>query len=346
MRAAFYEGPRTIHVRDTADPVPGDGELVIQVKACGLCGTDMRSYKHGHDRLQPPRILGHEFAGVVIEKGSSVHDWNVGDRVGVPPIVFCGECPVCRQGVFNLCPHQEIIGFHRDGGFSEYVLIPERAVRAQSVSRIPDHVTFVQATLAEPMGCVINSQELGRIQPGDVFLGIGAGPLGIIQAELAKDAGASMVIVVEEGEARRRAAASFRSVDVVIDPAEQDVTAEVRRLTDGRGADVVMIVRASPRVQAAALDWVAPRGRIVLFGGLPKGGSHVLLDTNIIHYKEAAVVGATGCTPRQYRRALDILASGAIDTDRLITHRFKLENIADAFEQKLFGAGLKAVIEP
>lgn len=346
MKAAIFEGPRLLRVAEVPEPPLAEDHLLIEVKACGVCGTDLRIYKHGHHRVSTPRVLGHELVGVIAKSSPSLEGFKVGDRVGIPPIMPCGECPMCRRGVTNLCHRLEILGFHRDGGFARYVAIPASAAQRAGITHIPDEIGDVEATLAEPIGCVLNALELADVKAGDTVLVVGAGALGIVNAEVAKMLGASRVIVAEESAERLNVARTFSSIDELIDLSTEDLPGGTARVTGGEGADVIVVVRSSPRIQADALEALAPRGRVVLFGALPRGASHVTLDTNIIHYKEAAVVGATGCVPRQYRRALDLLARGTVKTDRLITHRFPLDQIQEAFDRKLSGEGLKMVIEP
>lgn len=345
MKAAVYDGPRSLRVIEVADPSPAEDHLLIEIKACGICGTDLRIYKHGHHRVTPPRILGHELVGILAKSSPDLEGFQVGDRVGIPPILPCGDCSLCRRGITNLCPRAEILGFHRDGGFAEYVVVPVDLARNAGITSIPQGLGDVEATLAEPMGCVLNGLELAGVRSGDTVLVVGAGPLGIIHGEIAKMLGASRVIVAEESDERLEVARSFPSIDEVIDLKAEDLPGGTARLTGGYGADVISVVRSNPQIQADSLEALAPRGRLILFGALPRGASHVTLDTNIIHYKEAAVVGVTGCQPRQYRQALDMLASGNVRTDQLITHRFPLDQIQEAFDRKLSGEGLKMVIE-
>ena len=193
MIAAIYKGIGNMVVEDVPTPSIQDGELLVKVKVCAICGGDLRTFHHGHAAIKPPIILGHEFAGEIVAVGAGVDRYAVGDRVIVAPGIGCGHCSYCLSGNQHLCYHRLTLGHQYHGGFAEFVRIPAIAVQAGNVNLIPDSVDYLSATLAEPLACVINGQEAMQIQLGDTVAVIGTGPIGIMHAELARPRGAGKV---------------------------------------------------------------------------------------------------------------------------------------------------------
>ncbi|WP_067973641.1 zinc-dependent dehydrogenase [Nocardiopsis trehalosi] len=346
MKVARFYAPGDIRIEQAEEPEPGPGELKLRVRNCSTCGTDAKIFRHGHHHIAPPRVIGHEIAGEVVAAGSEAGDWAVGDRVQVIAAIPCGTCPDCRRGWRTICPNQESMGYQYDGGFAEYMIVPAKVLAVDGVNRIPDPVGFAEASVAEPLACVLNGQELARVGEGDTVVVMGAGPIGCLHVRMARANGAAQVILVEPNRARLDAAAAVVRPDAVVCGAETDPIDEVRKLTDGRGADVVITAAAAGKAQEDALQMAARRGRISFFGGLPKDNPVIACDSNLVHYRELTIVGANGSSPDHNRRALDLIASGAVPVSDLITHRMGLDDVLTAIETVIAGDAIKVTIAP
>lgn len=345
MKAAILERVGEMDVTDVERPEATLGGLVVELGVCGICRTDAKMYRGGHRDLQFPRILGHEVAGTIAEIGKSVEGYEVGMRVQVAPGLACGACQYCLTGAPNMCDHMRIFGFHLDGGFAEYMAVPADAVRSGCVNPLPDGLSFEYASLAEPLACCINGQRLTRVGMDDVVAIIGSGPIGILHAQLAHSLGAKSVILIEKDARRLRNAGHIAKADMYVDASSEEPVDAVTAATDGRGADVVIIACSDAHAQLQGVKMLAKRGRMSMFSGLPAETPTIALDSNKIHYKEAQIVGAYGCTSLQNRQAVSLLASGRVDMSKLVTHRFKLDNVLDGLDVIKFRKGLKAVID-
>ncbi|HOC02339.1 MAG TPA: alcohol dehydrogenase catalytic domain-containing protein, partial [bacterium] len=188
-KAALLVNIEDLKIVDREIPQIGKNEILLRVKACAICGTDIKVFHHGHKHIVFPRVTGHELSGVIEKIGEDIKKYKVGDRVTVAPAIPCGECYYCRRGWQSMCDNLKTIGYQFDGGFAEYMVIPEVAIRNGCVNIIPDGLSFDEAALAEPLACVINGQQLSRVEMGDTVLIVGAGPIGCLHAELAKNIG-------------------------------------------------------------------------------------------------------------------------------------------------------------
>ena len=343
MKAAFFHQPGSIAIEEVPVPKAAKGQIVVQVKAAAICGTDQRIYKFGHFKIREgdKRVLGHETAGVVAEVGPGVTAFKPGDRVAVPPNVGCGVCRMCQKGFNHLCPDYEAFGISYDGGFQEYLLIPENAVG--NVIKIPASLSFAAAAMVEPFSCAYNSWQALRTAPGDSVLIVGAGPIGACHVMINKLAGAVKILVADVSAERLEEIRRF-GADVVIDSAKENLKDAVMRHTDGEGADVVITACSVPEIQAIALEVAATRGRINFFGGMPKGKENVTLNTNLIHYKEMIALGTTGSSMDHYLESMRIAASGKVDIGALATATYPLAEIQAAFDNALAGRGMKTLI--
>ena len=345
MKAAVLEGLDRLIVKDVPTPEVEEGGVLVRVHACAVCGSDIRMFHHGNPRLKPPAIMGHESSGVVAAIGGNVTKFKVGDRVAVGADVPCGECPFCVAGIGNNCQINYAMGYQFPGSFAEYVHLNRIVVNHGPVHKIADHVSYDEAALAEPLGCVLNALELSSVRLGDTVVIIGAGPIGCMIIEVARRMGATKVIVVQRSRPRLEMAQQF-GADVYICSSEDDAVARVREETGGLGADVILTACPSPQAQVDAINMAKNRARVNFFGGLPKDKSQVTLDTNVIHYKELFIMGAHGCVPRHHQMAVDLIASGAIKIGRYISHRFPLERTAEAFAAAESHAGMRVVVNP
>ena len=341
MKAARLHGIGDLRVEEVATPRPRPGELLVRVGAGQVCGTDIRMYKQGAPAITPesPLIPGHEIAGVIEALGDGVSGYEAGTRVAVAPNYGCGICDTCISGNTQSCASSQALGVTRDGGFAEFVVVPEPAVRQGNIARVPDHVSLQEAALAEPLSCVYNALERHNVQPGDVVLIIGAGPIGLMHAKLHRMAGAGAVIMNDVLPERLAQCRSLEPGVITATPDElPDVLADVSR---GRGADIVVTAAPAPATHQLALELVAVNGTVSFFGGLPKDHQVVPINTNLIHYKQIWVTGTTRQSLRQYRRVLELIERGLINLDGLMTKAVDLDRIQEVFDDTMNGRGLK-----
>ncbi|MEU3015942.1 MULTISPECIES: zinc-dependent dehydrogenase [unclassified Nocardiopsis] len=346
MLVARFYAPGDIRLEQAPEPTPGPGQLKIAVVNCSTCGTDVKISKHGHHHIRPPRVIGHEIAGRIVEVGEGVDGWSEGDRVQVIAAIPCGTCAECSDGRFTVCSNQESMGYHYDGGFAEYMIIPEAVLAVDGVNRVPDNVDLAEASVAEPLACVLNGQEIAGVGEGDTVVVMGAGPIGCLHVRLARAKGAAKVFLVDLNRGRLDMSAALVEPDAAICGEETDAVAEVLRLTDGRGADLIITAAASGRAQEDALQMAARSGRISFFGGLPKDAPVIQLDANVVHYKEISIFGANGSSPEHNKRALELISSGAVPVADLITERMPLSDVHKAIETVASGTAVKVTIEP
>ncbi len=346
MNAAIFEDLNTLSLRDVAVPQCDENSVLVKVKACAVCGSDLRIYHHGNSRVVPPQILGHEIAGEVADVGRNVTKFKVGDRVAIGADVPCGECSFCEAGIGNNCQINYAMGYQFAGGFAEYLLLNRIVVNHGPVHKIPDHVSFDEAALAEPLGCVLIALELAPVRLNDVVVLIGAGPIGLMLCDVAKAIGASKVILINRSVQRLEIAKQLQSADVYICSSEESSVARVLLETVGLGADVIFTACPSPEAQVDAIAMAKNRAKVNFFGGLPKDNCIVPLDTNVIHYKELFISGAHGAMPIHHQRAIDLIASGRMDVKKFISHRFSLTDIQKAFETAEGHRGLRVIVNP
>ncbi len=316
MRVARFYAPGDIRLEDADEPSPGPNEVKIRVRQCSTCGTDVKISKHGHHHLVPPRVIGHEIAGEVVEAGANVSGWTAGDRVQVIAAMPCGTCADCRGAGRPSVPTRPPSATTTTAGSRSSWWCREAVLAVDGLNRIPDGVSFAEASVAEPLACVVNGQELAGVGQGDDVVVVGAGPIGCLHVRLARANGARRVFLVELNRSRLDMAAAAVEPDAAICSAEVDAVDEVRKLTDGRGADVVITAAASGAAQEEALQMAARSGRISFFGGLPKDKPTITLDSNLVHYRELTIVGANGSSPAHNKRALELIASGQVPVAR------------------------------
>lgn len=344
MRVVRFHAPGDVRLEEAPEPRPGPGEVKLRVHNCSTCGTDVKIWRHGHHHIVPPRIMGHEIAGEVVE--SNDPRWSVGDRVQVIAAIPCGQCDQCRRGQLTVCPHQESIGYHYEGGFAEYLVVPAKVLAVDGLNRIPDTVSYAEASVTEPLACVLNGQQLARVGEGDDVLVIGSGPIGCLHVRLARARGAARVFLADINPDRLHRAAALVEPDATITATDTTLIDTVLTLTDGRGADVIITAAASGTAQEQALHMAARQGRISLFGGLPKDKPHITADANLIHYRELTLVGANGSSPAHNAQALHLIATKAVPVADLITHHLPLHHALDAFDIVARGEGIKVTIQP
>ena len=346
MKAALYKGPKDLNVVEVDKPKPSDNQILIKVKACATCGTDAKIFNHGHPRLTPPQIIGHEIAGEIVEIGARVNNFKVGDRVQVIAAIPCGQCWLCQSGRMTICQNQLSMGYQFAGGFAEFMIIPDEVIRVNGVNKIPENVSFDEAAVTEPLACVLNSQQILQITKGDVVLVMGSGPIGCLHVRVARALGATKVFLADINGGRVKLASDVVKPDATIDMSTQDLAAEMKKLTDGRGPNIIITAAPSGKAQEDAISMVSAGGKVSFFGGLPKENPFINCDANIVHYKEVTLYGANGSSPAQNKQALNMIATGEVEVSDLITHRVKLENVQSAIDAVLNGQAIKVVVNP
>jgi len=347
MQAAVYYGPDDLRVADRPVPNIGPKEVLLKVVRTGICATDLRIL-HGAHRMYPPgtrRIPGHEVFGELVEVGASI-DWlKPGQRVFVAPNMGCGRCRQCITGNNNLCANFQALGITLDGSFAEYMRVPEAAVSQGNLIPIAAEIDPAVAALIEPFACVLRGQEAVNIRPGDYVLILGAGPIGVMHALLARMRGAGRVVVSEILPERAEKIAQL-GVDRVVNPSREDLLSIVREESNGDGADVVIVAVPAPDAQESALELAGIRGRINFFGGLPKDKPFIRFNSNLVHYKELIVTGTTACSTNDCHRAAEIVVSGRIDLYPLVSANFPLSQVRQAFQAAEDRKSLKVMLEP
>jgi L-iditol 2-dehydrogenase len=343
MKAAVLQAPNVLRLAEMATPEAAPGELILRVRAATVCGTDLRILSGRKTKgVRFPSVIGHEFAGEVVQAGAGVTQFKVGDRVCMDPVIPCRACAYCKSGRENVCVNRQAMGYEFDGAFAEYIRIPAIALAAGNVFHMPKGMSFEAAALAEPLACCINGQRNAQVGMGDSVVILGAGPIGLMHAALARATGARQVIVSEPNAARRQAAAE-RGVNHVFDPTSGSLADFVKAHTDGLGADVVILAIGVPQLANEALTLVRRGGRVNLFAGFSAGDASTI-DVNLIHYGELIVTGASALSRRDYELALNMLASGQIDAGSLITHRYEVADSLAAFDEAGSGRALKVAI--
>lgn len=330
MKAAVVHGKGDIRIEPVPVPETGYGEVLVKVRASGICATDIKTLLGQGLPEKLPAILGHEVAGTVERVGPGVRgDLSPGKRVAVYPIAVCGECFFCKRGRHNLCLREYGLAHGIDGGFAQYVRIPREIVAIGGLVELPEHLSYEQAAMAEPLSCCLAAARAGKLEEGDTMLVVGAGPMGLLHLKTGLWRGAR-VIVADLRRDRLEMAARMGAAHC-IDAGEKDVVEEVRRLTDGLGAGLVVASLGAPEAAAQYLPAVRNGGTFNIFGG-PPANRPVNVDFRWIHYSEVVLTGTFASTPEDFRLALKLIAGGQILVDDLISHRFELENMLEAVE--------------
>jgi L-iditol 2-dehydrogenase len=346
MQAVVVQAPMDFGLEDVPVPECPEGGFLLKVVACGLCGSDLRTLRSGHRKVTLPWIIGHEICGDVVQVGAKYQGpWRVGERLAVGPNAYCGVCDFCLDGQYELCENYVEIAQKWPGGFAEYIAIPEECVRLGTIHRLPKGLDPALAAISEPISSCVNAQDRGWVGLGDTVAIIGSGPVGCTHISLARARGADKVFIADIVDDRLRLAEPFEP-DATINAAETDVVQEVRRLTGGKGADVVITATPAPIASVQAIEMARKAGRILIFGGLPKDNSKPAVDMNIVHYNALYVIGTTAFAPKHQRMALKFLASGRVPGDKLVTHRFRLSEFEKGATMALEGKVLKAVFYP
>ena len=346
MKAALYSGPQDLKIIDVPTPTPATNEILIRVHSCATCGTDAKIFNHGHPRLKPPQIIGHEIAGEIVTVGADVQGYALGDRVQVIAAIPCGTCWLCTSGRMTICGNQLSMGYQFPGGFAEYMVIPHEVIRVNGVNKIPSNISYDEAAVTEPLACVLNAQQILNVQKGDTVLVMGAGPIGCLHVRVARALGAEKVFLADINGGRLKKSADVVKPDAAFDMSAVKLEDEILKVTDGHGPSIIITAAPAAKAQEQAISMVAPGGKVSFFGGLPKDAPYIQCDANIVHYKEVTLYGANGSSPQQNLDALNLIASGKVHVADLITHKVALDHVQDAIDAVLSGDAIKVVVNP
>ena len=322
-----------------------DDTAVIRLLASAICGSDLRTFRYGSERIQVPRIIGHEGCGVIEEVGPEIEHFRPGQRVVVVPAIGCGICRWCRKGVTNMCEQLQTVGFDFDGTFAEFMEVPAQAFSMGNVLVLEDGIPTDQAVMAEPVACCVNGQEFLQLAEEDFVFIFGSGFIGCIHAELAMKKRVKQVVISDVSDDRLKVAARLLPDVVTFNSASGDPIEFVNDLTNGKGADAIITACPSGEAHRTAMGMTATRARISLFGGIPGKGTG-FLDSNQIHYGELSVYGSHASTVAQNRKVIEWIASGELNLAKYISATYPLTRIADAFEALDNAQVLKVQIIP
>jgi (R,R)-butanediol dehydrogenase/meso-butanediol dehydrogenase/diacetyl reductase len=340
MRAGVFRGIRQVPIEDVPDPDPGPRDIVLDVKACGICGSDLHTYAQGLF-AEEGQVMGHEFAGAVVHVGSEVEDIAVGDRVTGLPIQPCGDCRQCLDGREHLCETwtRRSIGYGIPGAFAERLWIPS-AVLHRNVHKLPDELAFEDAALVEPLAVGVHAVGQAQAHSGQVALVLGLGTIGLQVAQVLLARGVERVIGADLAALRRSVAADLGVIPV----AGGDLGAAVAEAAGFAPIDLVFEATGAPELVQAALELVRPAGTVVLIALYEDPAE---FDPTIVVQKELTVRGSAIYTPEEFREAIELLASGRAKGQPLITHRHSLDELGDAFEVQLQkDAAIKVMVTP
>ncbi|MGD8565789.1 MAG: zinc-binding dehydrogenase [Candidatus Bathyarchaeota archaeon] len=327
MKAAVLYGVRDLRIEDVAIPEIQNGEVLVKIKAATTCGTDLKIYQRGYvgGVIKFPTVFGHEWAGEVVEVSNDLNWPYKGMRVRAGNSAPCLRCTMCQRGKYNLC--EDMIWLW--GSYAEYIKVPARTVLV-NMQEIPVHVSYEEASITEPLACVLHGMEEVGITLGDTVTIIGAGPIGLLHVLAARISGAGKIISIDIVEERLKVAREL-GADETFNPTKENVELKVKQTTRGYGADVVIEAIGLPETWEQALKLVRKGGKVLEFGGCPPG-TQIKMETELLHYGEITVRGAFHATPLNFKKALNLIASGTIDVKQLITRKMKLMDIEKAFQ--------------
>jgi L-iditol 2-dehydrogenase len=337
----YAAGKGNVELREVPEPAPGPQQVKVEVRAAGVCGSDLHIY---HDEIaipvHPPVIMGHEFAGLVVAVGEGVEGVRPGDRVTCETTAwFCGRCLACRAGHYNMCAQRKVVGYAVDGCFAPYCLVHERQVHL-----LPEGVDLLSGALTEPLACCVHAVlELTSVTAGDLVVVTGPGPIGLLCTQLARAAGATVIVAGTASDGERLALARRLGAHLAVDLTSQDLPQLVADLSGDQGADVFFECSGAPAAARQGLA-ITRRGGQYTQVGLFSRPFELAFDT--IAYRELRVTGSLGQRASSWRRALALLGQGLVDTRSLVSHTLPLHAWQEAFHLVESRQGLKVVLEP
>lgn len=345
MKAAVLFGPNEFRPETIEKPVINENEILLKMEKAALCGTDIRILEGKKTKdVRYPSVIGHEMCGTIDQLGDNVKGYEVGEKVAIANVIPCGSCSSCLAGRENACLNRTAIGYQYDGGFAEYVRIPESCIAAGNVVKLPDSVSFTSGALIEPLACCIRGLKNANIGFNDTVLVVGAGPIGLMHVQLAKISGASKVIVSEPNDFRKEKA-KVLGADIAIDPTSENLEEIIMEETEGLGVDVIMVAIGVPSIVNSTFKLCKKGGTVCLFAGF-SGKGECTVEANVIHYGEINVCGSTAYKRSDYLAAAEMVKAGKIYLDEIATHTYKIDDFVEAYEMNKSGAGLKVMIEP
>lgn len=343
MKSIQYWGPGDIRLEEVSIKPLQAGEVLVKVESALTCGTDVKTFRRGHPVLikEIPSGFGHEFSGVVSQLGEGVEGFEVGDRVVAANSAPCGECFFCRREEYNLCENLDLL----NGAYAEYITIPARIVQ-KNMLKLPGDLSFDKAAFCEPLANVVHGVERTEIKPGQVVGIIGIGPIGLMFAKLAKLKGAT-VIAAGRNPLKLKLAKEFAQADEVIDLTKYPNPEKIfMSLTEEqKGLDVAVECVGLPSIWERMFSLVRPGGTVHFFGGC-RSGSTVTFDTTRMHYGDIKMMSVFHHTPQYFRQALDLIASGQVPVEMLVTDTIGLEGVEKALEKHIDGDAIKFLVKP
>lgn len=334
MKAAAITSEEKVEIIEVKKPIPKEGEVLVNIKACALCTFEQRTYL-GVIKMPLPFIGGHEISGIIESVGPGVDEkeFPVGEKVAVRGFNSCGRCYYCRLGSENLCTNMSNSNKYHDeevngiGGLAQYIAIDQNCIY-----KLPKNLPFEYGAIAEPLACVVNSMKQGEVDLGNDVVVIGAGIMGILHVMLSKLRGAR--VIVSEPDAARRAKAKEAGADIVFDPVEENFVEKVKSLTEGRGADVIFNTTAIAKLAEEAIQGVRNNGRVVMYSSIHPD-EPISVSPNWIHKSQVKITGAVNPTVESFQTSVILLSKGLIKPKNLISAKFSLDNIQKAFEEAI-----------
>ncbi len=343
MKAVRFYAPGDIRYEEVGITPPKKGEVVVKIKAALTCGTDVKTFRRGHPVLikKVPSGFGHEFSGVIDQLGEGVTDFKIGDRVVAANSAPCGECFFCKKEEYNLCENLNLL----NGAYAEYITVPARIV-SKNMIKLPDDLSFERAAFSEPLANVVHGAARTDIKAGQSVGIIGIGPIGLMFARVAKLKGAR-VIVAGRNPIKLKLAEDFAKADEIVDLVKYPNPEKIFKSfsDENRGLDIAIECVGLPEIWERLVSCVRPGGTVHFFGGC-KSGSTVSIDTTKMHYGDIKLMSVFHHTPKYFREALDLIASGNIEVEKLITDKLGLQDVEYAMQQHIDGKAIKFLITP
>ncbi len=348
MKAALWYGKEKLRLEEVNAPSYKKNNIILKVKSCAICGSDLRTFFHGNDRITPPQILGHEISGEVVHVGNEITNFDIGDRLSIGADIPCGKCFFCNAGHPNNCENNLAIGYQYKGGFSEYIALDQKIINGGPLKKFSTHLSYEEAALAEPLACCLNGMEIGLMKTEHDVAILGAGSIGIMLTLLADLQGAKKIFVIDPQQKRLdsiKKLKKFREL-YLLNPKKENIEDVVKSKTKNIGAQLVFTAAPVLATHLDAMKLVSKRGVINFFGGLPKNSPPLNIFSNFLHYNEIYLTGSHGSTPQQHSLALKMLESEEINLKKIITAKIPLEQIHSGFEKAINKEGIKIVINP
>lgn len=342
MRQLYLQAPNDLRMREIEDPVPGPGEVIVEVRGATTCGTDLKTLLRGHPKFPMPTPFGHEFSGIISALGEGVTDWEVGAEVMSAPTAPCGECHLCRRGLYNLCP--TCMDGLILGAFAQKVRVPAHIVKRNLYPK-PRHLDFFEAALMEPLACAVYGQQCLPVLQGKSVAIVGAGPIGLFHQMLALNQRPSHLFMIGRREPRLELAREIGADEVIDSAVETDLVEAVMSRTAGVGADVVIECTGQPQVWVESVRATAPGGQTLLFGGC-KSGTQVPLPFDLMWKRHLTVFGVFHFTPEAVAEAREHLCSGRLPVEQVITDVRPMTDYHEIFEDLKAGRAVKYGIDP